>query len=246
MTQEARNWTDPYLEIYRPVPPAGPGVCVVCHSGPNRDFRTCASCSQSMRQVSAPTHLLLPISLCRMPGQLYTYLRDYKGPRLDVHAGTVLAATLGRFARQHWACVEQRLGGPIDAVTTVPSTRSRAGPHPLLSLVQRSGLLKPLHQRLLQPGSGHATHNQADDATFRAVEPLPATRVVLIDDTFTSGARAQSAASALHLAGAGQVAIIAIGRLIDPTHNDNCHTIWRTADRHPFTFDTCCWCPATP
>jgi hypothetical protein len=58
----------------------------------------------------------------------------------------------------------------------------------------------------------------------RAFELAPATaagvrhggRVVLLDDTYVSGARAQSAAAALRLAGAAAVIIVPVGRVLRP------------------------------
>jgi hypothetical protein len=41
-------------------------------------------------------------------------------------------------------------------------------------------------------------------------------RILLLDDTYVSGARAQSAAAALRLAGAWRVLIVPIGRVIRP------------------------------
>lgn len=42
-------------------------------------------------------------------------------------------------------------------------------------------------------------HNKADDDAFTVSRPLSGERVLLIDDTLTTGARLQSAASALGL-----------------------------------------------
>jgi hypothetical protein len=197
LTQAAREWTDPYLEIYRQLPPAGLGVCQVCHSGPNPGYRICHSCAQVRRQVSTPTSLVLSISLTRMSTQLQRYLRDYKDgcDGIGGPGGTVLAATLGRFATRHWACICSRVGGPVDVVTTVPSSAGRPGPHPLLSLVDRSRQLQPLHQTLLRPGAGRIDHGLADERAFDAVHAVEDARVLLVDDTFTTGARVQSAAS---------------------------------------------------
>jgi hypothetical protein len=244
LTQLAHDWTDPYLEIFRQVPPAGPGVCQVCHSGPGPGYRTCASCAQAIRQVSRPTDLVLSISLSRKRTQFQTYLRDYKDGRDGVAgpAGTVLAATLGRFATRHWACILSRIGGSVDVVTTVPSSAGRPGPHPLLSLVDRSRQLHPLHHTLLRPGAVGVDHGQADDRAFEAVQAIEDARVLLVDDTFTTGARAQSAASSLARAGARAVAVLTIGRVIDPDWNDSCRAIWRGAAAGAFSFESCCWC----
>jgi adenine/guanine phosphoribosyltransferase-like PRPP-binding protein len=45
---------------------------------------------------------------------------------------------------------------------------------------------------------------------------VPRADVLLIDDTWVSGASAQSAAAALKLAGARRVAIVVLGRHLDP------------------------------
>jgi hypothetical protein len=39
------------------------------------------------------------------------------------------------------------------------------------------------------------------------------------------------------------VAVLTIGRVIDPDFNENCRAIWRYADAQAFTFESCCWCP---
>lgn len=83
-------------------------------------------------------------------------------------------------------------------------------------------------------------------AIYQPVPPaglLDRARVLLVDDTFTTGARAQSAASSPARAGARVVAVLTIGRVIDPDWNDNCREIWRHAEDRPFPFESCCWCP---
>jgi hypothetical protein len=58
--------------------------------------------------------------------------------------------------------------------------------------------------------------------------------------TFTTGARAQSAASALHLAGAHVVGLVPIGRVINPDFNEEAADLWATATSQHFDFDLCC------
>jgi orotate phosphoribosyltransferase len=45
---------------------------------------------------------------------------------------------------------------------------------------------------------------------------VPGCDVLLVDDTWVSGASAQSAAIALKRAGAGQVAVVVLGRHVNP------------------------------
>jgi hypothetical protein len=64
--------------------------------------------------------------------------------------------------------------------------------------------------------------------------------VLLVDDTFTSGARLQSAASALALGGATVVAGVVVGRFCNPGFNDATQQLWDDASERRFSFDTCC------
>jgi phosphoribosylpyrophosphate synthetase len=136
------------------------------------------------------------------------------------------------------------LGGGPAIVTSVPSTRemSRLGRHPLETAVTRVGALARFHQPLLARGPAHADHNVADDDVFSVRRRLSGERVLVIDDTFTTGARLQSAVSALRLSGASAVACVVVGRIIDPEWNENCRQIWDQARATPFSFAECCLC----
>lgn len=238
--------SSPYLAACRPVPPAGPGICPVCHSGLPPGCRLCHSCALTISQVTHPARQVIPISLYETPGPLWQLLRCYKdGPPAARGPLTVqVAGLLGRFTARHLPCVARLLGGGPDIVTSVPSTRRRArpGPHPLQAAVTAVTALAARYEPLLAPGPALTGHNQADDATFLAVRALAGQRVLLIDDTFTTGARLQSAASALRLAGAGPVAALTIGRVIWPGRNENCRRIWEEASVTAFSFATCCLC----
>jgi predicted phosphoribosyltransferase len=66
--------------------------------------------------------------------------------------------------------------------------------------------------------------------------------VLVVDDTLTTGARLQSAVSALRLHGASAIAAVVVGRVIDPAWNENCRRIWDQAHETRFSFDRCCLC----
>jgi len=242
----AAEYTDPYLHTYTPVPAAGPGVCNVCHSGPRSGYATCYSCSTVGQQVSRPTRSVVPISLYTLNSQLWHVLRYYKdgtGPSTDLLAMQV-AAIIARFTTRHLQCVTALLGGEPDVVTSVPSTRARPRPgrHPLETAVTRVSALASLHAPLLRRGPATADHNWADDDAFTVPKRLSGERVLVIDDTLTTGARLQSAASALLGSGASAVVAIVVGRVIDPGWNDNCRRIWDQARETRFSFDHCCLC----
>lgn len=242
----AAPYTDPYLHTYTMVPAAGPGVCAVCRSGPGPGYAVCLSCQQVMRQVSHPVTNVIPISLYTGGSPLWHVLRYYKdgSGRTAELLATQVAAILARFTGRHLRCVAAVLGGDPAVVTSVPSTRPqpRPGRHPLETAIMRVGRLAPRYRPLLAPGPVYVDHNLADDEAFTVPRRLSGERVLLLDDTFTTGARLQSAASALRLYGASAVAAVVIGRVIDPEWNENCRRIWDQAREIQFTFDQCCLC----
>jgi hypothetical protein len=242
----AAEYTDPYLQTYTRVPAAEPGVCAVCHSGPRPGFSVCLSCERVMRQVSHPATNVIPISLYTLNSQLWhvmRYFKDGSGRSAELLAMQV-AAIIARFTAQHLPCIESVTGGRITVVTNVPSTRSpvRPGRHPLETAISRVGALAGMREPLLERGPAHVDHNVAHDHAFTARRALQGERVLLLDDTLTTGARLQSAASALSMKGASAVTAVVVGRVIDPDWNDNCRRIWDQAREGQFSFDQCCLC----
>lgn len=246
MTLDAARYTDPFLHTYRTVPAAGPGVCAVCHGGPSPGREVCHSCAFTMAQVSYPTLNVVPVSLYEMPSRFWQMLRAYKDGSQPGRAVFTLqiAAILARYTARHLRCVGGLLGGVPDIVSVVPSTRPgwRPGRHPLEVAVGTVVSLARLHAPVLAPGPAAAGHGFADDDAFALTRRLRGERVLLIDDTFTTGARIQSAASALRAGGASSVAALAVGRVIWPEWNENCRRIWDRACAQRFSFDDCCLC----
>jgi hypothetical protein len=128
------------------------------------------------------------------------------------------------FLASHAACIAAAAEGPVELVLPVPSTSRPAGP-----LAGLEGLAHTVRTRLpaarWSPGllirTGAAVGHMRPDAdafeTPRGVAGAVDGRcVALLDDTYVSGARAQSAAAALRLAGARGVAIVPLGRVLRP------------------------------
>jgi hypothetical protein len=173
--------------------------------------------------------------------QLYATVRDYKNPQSGVQAQAEVrvAGLLGRFLRDHESCLVDRAGA-WDVITHVPSGSGRhAEPHPLVRAMKRYEPLAVQHATLLVPGSGDVGRNQGSDALYSATPSAEGRHVLLVDDTWTTGAHAQSAASALTLAGATVVAVLTIGRMVSPSP-DYDGPWWDTQSREPFDFNDCC------
>jgi hypothetical protein len=234
--------TEPLAGLCHPVPAPGPGVCVICRRCTPPEFSTCYSCARVTGQVRRPCHRVVPLSLYAIPGELHATLRRYKDGENgeDRRLCTALVVSLlARFLFDHGDCLRSGRAGGWDFVTTVPST-SRKGLHPLTDSLRMVPWLAAQHQETLVRGPGVMGHNLACDDGFVVRPDVQGARVLIVDDTFTTGARAQSAASALQLAGARVIAIVPIGRVIDPGEGGRTLPYWTRGSRQRFDFGRCC------
>ncbi len=157
-----------------------------------------------------------PVGYAVRGGQLATDLWQYKSDRADAaESGTRLRESLAAFLRGHADRVWHAAGmaaGP-SAFAVVPSGQGRPGRHPLLDIARRC-LPLPVIPLSVNQAAVHARGVSAD--WLRVGAPVSGAGIVVVDDTWGSGGSAQSAAVALKLAGARRVAIIVLGRHVNP------------------------------
>ncbi len=217
-------------------------VCRTCFNLTD-GYSRCFACAHAPHHVDA----VAPISYSVAHEQLHHALAAYKrvngsvGRRLAVE----LAAVLWRYLEAHENCVARAAGASaFDLVTTVPSgDRERDERHPLRWIVgEVLGPTRQRHERLLRRTDVPAQAHEYALGKFAATRPLDRASVLLIDDTWTTGANAQSAAGALKSSGAGPVAALVIGRHLNRE--------WRTNDQRlrqigqPFDWSRCAHCGA--
>lgn len=216
----------------------------MCHGAPNSGWETCYSCFHVMGQLTRPCSLVVPISLSEPFGQLHHVLKHYKNPDMDpvTRGAFILQVTgiLARFLSAHRSCIERSAKREWNLITIVPSTSGRSGEHPLETAIRRSPWLRSQFENVLFPGSVAVTHNQASNNGFAALAKVKDRSVLLIDDTFTSGSRCQSAASALSLAGANVVAIVPLARIIRIDWSEECEALWNRSRKRQYDFKYCC------
>ncbi len=233
--------TEPYCNfLLNPLPPSEADVCEICLTF-TRGYARCYPCDHN-RVV---TRSVLPISYSPHGGQLHTVLADYKRkPRTDETAKRFtlqLAAVLWRFVSVHEACLARSAGAGdrFDLLTTVPSgDPARDETHPLRCIV--GSLVVPTrdrHERLLRRSGTEVKGRAFDSGKYNSTRNLAGESVLLIDDTWATGANAQSAAGALELAGAGPIAILVIGRHVRPDFQNNKARL--KALPRLFDWDTC-------
>ncbi len=200
----------------------GPGRCAVCTAPALADM--CGGCT-SQRAAHGPwlANLVVPLAYVRgwmSPAhQSEHHVRRYKHPvqpspgcmndlRLMVLAGTLL----------HGECIARAVGW-WQVVTFVPAA-TRPGPeHPVAELARQvAGHNLNAQRVVLNLGPGFAaepTRSPRADRFYVAPEFLPiiaGRHVLVVDDTWVSGGKVQSAALALKAAGAAVVTIVCVAR----------------------------------
>ena len=179
--------------------------------------------------LGLPLAPVLALRPCPLPGPLYTVLMGYKESPVD-EARHRFGLMVGRFLAVlllgHAPCLSAAAGGPVDLVLLVPST-ARPGPSPLARVEGLAELVShpaglhaswrpSLLQRTHHPVGHMKPHARAFEVPETDRSTISGARALLLDDTYVSGARSQSAAAALRVAGARSVLIAPLGRVLRP------------------------------
>ena len=221
-------------------PRRGPGVCRTCFTFTD-GYDRCFACARTQPSLD----VVAPISYSIAHEQLHHALASYK--RLAGNIAQQLQAQIAAVLWRHLAAHEHCLAAEtrVDAfalVTTVPSgDRARDEHHPLREIVSHTvGPSRDSYERLLERSTADIAPRTFDPAKFRARRTLDGEAVLLIDDTWTTGASAQSAGAALKHAGAGRVAAVVVGRHLKRDWHENDRRLRSIA--RPFDWDRCAFC----
>jgi hypothetical protein len=215
-------------------------VCEVCFNF-TRGFRHCYACANTENRLAA----VAPISYSVAGEQLHHALLGYKRLKGNVarRLERELGAVLWRFLTLHERCVAKAAGvDRFELVTTVPSgDRDRDLDHPLRGIVgELVGPTHVRHQLLLMRSRVDVPPRTVHPDKFEPLRNLHGEAVLLIDDTWTTGASAQSAAAALEGAGAGPVGAVVIGRHVNREWHENDRRLRELTQ--PFDWARCALC----
>jgi predicted amidophosphoribosyltransferase len=215
-----RELSAPY-ENFMFGPRPGPGVCRQCFNFTD-GYHRCFVCTRHPSVLD----LMVPISYSVAHEQLHHALASYKRLTGEVarRLSLQLAAVLWRFLDSHEDCVARPAGADaFPLITTVPSgDQIRDECHPLHWIVSELvGPTRNRYEQLLRPSEAAVEQHRFSREKFVALRALGGEPVLVIDDTWTTGANAQSAAAALRDAGAGQLAAVVIGRHVNRDWHNN-------------------------
>jgi hypothetical protein len=100
---------------------------------------------------------------------------------------------------------------------------------PLHAVLDRVPAWAALRRVRLEPGPGTVDHLRPAPDAFSCDERLDGCRVLVVDDTWTTGAQARSAAAAVTGAGGHVAGIVAVGRFVAPHASVGTAAWWRWA-----------------
>jgi len=227
---------------------AAADVCATCHSSHfSEDFLSCFPCNDTGRKLHhVKADAVASISLAPSNEQLARDLYSYKDERLTLAVRRPhvvgLAAVTYKWLHLHERCLAAAAGiatGSFDVLTSVPSTSGRGGTHPLVTLLTEVVVgSKDRYADLLVVNRPDLGPREIVPDRFLATRAVPG-NVLVVDDSWVSGAKPQAAATALKVAGAKSVAILTIGRWFTLDYPPNLAWL-REKRKVGWSWDTCC------
>ncbi len=192
-------------------------VCRCC-LGPVNEYEMCHACHMLFRNAGVPEvfqKCVVPITAAINPSPWYTRLQTYK--TLQKEHGALIASLVYEYTMTHQGKIRSALGGDPSFITVVPSKRGVDFEHQPLRLALAR--VRPLADALVEAVRFKRTETlgrkEYKPSAFRASEKTTGKRVVLIEDTWVTGATALSSAGCLLEAGAESVLILPVARMVE-------------------------------
>lgn len=215
-------------------PRLGPGICSVCRSINYTPEPLCLECTSIGLELATNLLPTSPMTMYAKPSVMRDWLTFYKdspGVPADAHAQEGLASLLADYI----PALVAHNAGQVDAISVVPST-DRPAPHPLETILRGVTLPVPL-----VPGPARTSvpigHNHPSRDAYAVDAKWDGVRVLLVDDVYTTGARAQSVRQVLTRSGADVVGLAVISRRINPDYHEQARDLWDQLQRSPFSIE---------
>jgi hypothetical protein len=220
-------------------------TCTSCRGARMRDGdHTCYPCE--FLYDSSTADLVGSMVYAVKDSQSNKLMRSYKDTPPSAAMLQRVTSLVSLAVRGHFDCAGALLGGKLTKWATVPSLKMIGSVHPL-----RSKILTPMLGEQYEievvatdvAGNKTEKERRALDPSYYAVKTkVPqGTRVLLIDDTWTTGGHIQSVAKALKQAGAEKVAALSVARWMDQGDPRTKRVLVEHFRDRPYDPDVCPW-----
>jgi hypothetical protein len=191
-------------------------TCRVC-AAPVNGFDRCWRCEQA-RRIGGVADVVAPLTYAIAGTPSAALLRDYKNhPARSVrerHSGVIKDLVWLGITR-HERCIGCTAGLAVSSRLVIPSLTSRPGRHPLAEIAHPINAASDAVA--LMPGPDARCDRAINDKfVLQPAARLDGRHMLILDDVWTTGSTAQSAALAVRRAGAAAVSIMAVGRWLNP------------------------------
>lgn len=212
--------------LRNPVREAGV-TCNVCTT-PVDGFDRCFVCQNAYRATSGLADLVIPLAYGIQGAQSAFLLRQYKDNpdgRVRQQHGLVVNWLLYLAILLHEGCIGRRVGRAVGCRFAVPSVRGRLGAHPFELITQQMNATRDSPRLVASQADSGERVVSVDKFALDQETDLAGQHVLIIDDTWTTGANAQSAALASRRSGAAAVSVMVVGRWLRPNFGHNAEFI---------------------
>jgi hypothetical protein len=194
----------------------GVSTCRTCAT-PVRGFELCWRCRRH-RKIAGIADAVAPLDYAIGGTDSPATLSIYKNHPVRAereYRAQMIAELLTLAIRLHENCFSAVADVPVSVRTVIPSLTYRSGLHPLASITESIGMVT---SRVLIPGGDARCDRRVRAGKFAepAASLVTGRHVLVIDDVWTTGSNAQSAAVALRRAGAAAVSVLVVGRWLNP------------------------------
>jgi hypothetical protein len=192
-------------------------TCRICAT-PVGGFGCCWRCRQDQRMAGL-ADVVAPLTYAIGNTQSAALLRHYKNDpvrkvrerhSLIINWLVFLGITL------HERCIAAAAGRPVSLRLVIPSLTSRPGVHPFLEIARTMNAVGDSAALVPAPNAMCDRVTGADKFLLQPDLTLEGQHVMVLDDTWTTGSNAQSAALTLRRAGASAVSVMVVGRWLSP------------------------------
>ncbi len=188
-------------------------LCGLCRTPVDDGYRFCYRCHHAPAIARPDLTGFTTYAIARQ--QSGTDMHRYKGRPTSAQALNAVQLLLAH-GLEHTKCASRSVGFDVDALAVMPS-RSHSAPGVRSPLQQLCARLRPHYLPLvdLQPAPGATSDRRVHADAFNVSDCQGLSHVLLVDDTWVSGATVMSATTAMRLNGAEHISILVLARWLD-------------------------------